>query len=58
VTTSTSLGRGCSAFGWFLLAVVLVVGPATWWGWWSVPAYAVLGVMAVAAIVQRRRGAT
>jgi hypothetical protein len=53
VTSSTSVGRGCSAFGWLLLILFLFVGPAAWWGWWSIPAYVVLALIVVAAVVQK-----
>ena len=59
VTTSTSLGRGCSAFFWFWLALFVLVAPAAWWGWWSIPAYVLMGAMLVSGLVakvKQRRG--
>jgi hypothetical protein len=57
ITTSTSLGRGCSAIGWFFLAVFLVVGPASWWGWWSIPAYVLLAALVSAGLMAQAKSA-
>ena len=55
ITTSSSIGRGCSAIGWLFLAMFVAVAPATWWGWWSVPAYVLMGALVLAGLVQKLR---
>lgn len=55
ITTSGSLGRGCSAIGWFFLALFVVVAPAAWWGLWSIPAYAAMAALLVTGLVRKAR---
>jgi hypothetical protein len=54
VTSSGSLGRGCSAVGWACLVLIVLVGPAAWWGAWSVFAYFGLALAVVALVVKHR----
>lgn len=55
ITTSSSVGRGCSAIGWAFLVLFLVAAPAAWWGVWSVPAYVALVGLFAAGFVNKVR---
>ncbi|MGH9919479.1 MAG: hypothetical protein ACRD6W_11515, partial [Nitrososphaerales archaeon] len=55
IRSSTSLGRGCSAFGWFFLALFVVFAPAAWWGWWSIPAYVLMAALLIAGLTAKAK---
>ncbi|HUZ70722.1 MAG TPA: hypothetical protein VMU65_13520 [Candidatus Saccharimonadales bacterium] len=54
VTTIVTRRSGCGCLT-FLAAVIVLFGPAAWFGAWAVPAYIFLGVLAVAAVASSLR---
>jgi hypothetical protein len=57
ISSSTALGRGCSTFGWFLLALFVAFAPAAWWGWWSVPAYVLMAALFIGGLTAKAKKA-
>lgn len=54
VTRIVTRRSGCGCLT-LLAAIVVLFGPAAWFGSWAVPAYVFLGVLALAAIASSLR---